>query len=133
MVGSISARKAWEALERDPSAVLIDVRTPPEWASVGLPDLSTLGRHTLAITWDPYSANIFAKTLREAVPDQKTPIYFLCRSGARSQATAELAEDLGYETSINIVEGYEGPPDSTGARGHVCGWQKEGLPTRKPG
>ena len=37
--GDISPRQAWEMLQSDPKAVLVDVRTPPEWAYVGQPDL----------------------------------------------------------------------------------------------
>ena len=29
--GDIDARKAWEILEKDKKAVLVDVRTRPEW------------------------------------------------------------------------------------------------------
>jgi len=128
MVDCISAREAWERLGTDRDAVLIDVRTPNEWHSVGLPNLSTLDKEVIALSWDPYDAAGFAQALSEAVPSRKTPVFFLCRSGMRSQQTAELAAHLGYEVSINVVEGYEGPPDSTGQRGRVCGWQFQDLP-----
>ena len=38
--GDLSSPEAWELLERDPQAVLIDVRTEPEWRFVGVPDPS---------------------------------------------------------------------------------------------
>ena len=94
MVGSISARKAWEALERDPSAVLIDVRTPPEWASVGLPDLSILGRDTPDLPRDPFRSSVFAQTLPAAVPAQKTPDSLLRRPYALSTALVQLVQVL---------------------------------------
>ncbi|WP_336761434.1 rhodanese-like domain-containing protein [Asaia sp. VD9] len=133
MVDCISAREGWERLAADKDAVLVDVRMPAEWQSVGLPDLTTLDKNVVALSWDPYDAAGFAQALRDAVPDLATPILFLCRSGVRSQQTAELAAHLGYETSVNIVEGYEGPPDATGQRGHVCGWQFQDLPRYFPG
>ncbi|WP_051528357.1 rhodanese-like domain-containing protein [Asaia astilbis] len=80
----------------------------------------------------PYDAAGFAQALRDAIPSLQTPILFLCRSGMRSQQTAELAAHLGYETSVNIIEGYEGPPDSSGQRGRVCGWQFQDLPRYFP-
>jgi len=133
MVDCISAREGWERLAADKDAVLVDVRMPAEWQSVGLPDLTTLDKNVVALSWDPYDAAGFAQALRGAVPDLATPILFLCRSGVRSQQTAELAAHLGYETSVNIVEGYEGPPDATGQRGRVCGWQFQDLPRYFPG
>lgn len=133
MVDCISAREGWERLAADKDAVLVDVRMPAEWQSVGLPDLTTLDKNVVALSWDPYDAAGFAQSLRDAVPDLATPILFLCRSGVRSQQTAELAAHLGYETSVNIVEGYEGPPDATGQRGRVCGWQFQDLPRYFPG
>ncbi|WP_025840581.1 rhodanese-like domain-containing protein [Asaia platycodi] len=133
MVDCISARQAWEVLGADREAVLVDVRTPNEWQTVGLPNLSTLDKEVIALSWDPYDAAGFAQALRDAVPSLTTPILFLCRSGVRSQQTAELAAHLGYEKSVNIVEGYEGPPDATGQRGRVCGWQFQDLPLFFPG
>ena len=55
-------------------------------------------------------------------------IYFLCRSGVRSEAAAHTAEQAGFAHTYNIVGGFEGPPDARGARGHVAGWQADGLP-----
>lgn len=133
MVDCISARAAWERLEADKDAVLVDVRTPNEWQSVGLPDLSSLDRTVLTLSWDPYDATGFAHALRELVPALETPVLFLCRSGVRSHQTAELAAHLGYVESLNVVEGYEGQPDSTGQRGRVCGWQFQNLPLLFPG
>ena len=40
MVENVPPRKVWEALQKDPKAQLVDVRTDAEWNFVGLPDLS---------------------------------------------------------------------------------------------
>ena len=42
-VDDVPVKDVWEALQGDPKAVLIDVRTRSEWAFVGMPDLSGLG------------------------------------------------------------------------------------------
>lgn len=131
MAERVSAKEAWHALETNPQAVLIDVRTPEEWRVTGVPDLSAMARDVVLLTWNPYDAGAFAAALQRHVPDRQTPVYFICRSGARSQMTADLAEHLTYETSVNVVEGFEGPPDDTGRRGTVCGWQAENLPIRQ--
>lgn len=130
MTDRITARQCWDILAATPDAVLVDVRTPEEWQHIGVPDLSSIGHDLVMITWNPMMAAAFVAALREAVPDQGAPVYFLCRSGARSQMTADLAEHMGYRHAVNVVEGFEGPPNDLGQRGTVCGWQAEGLPTR---
>ena len=47
--GDVTSREAWEALSRDPEAVLVDVRTDAEWAYVGLPDLSTIEKTPILV------------------------------------------------------------------------------------
>ncbi|MGV7904128.1 rhodanese-like domain-containing protein, partial [Mycobacterium kansasii] len=43
--GNLTPREAWELLEQDPSAVLVDCRTEAEWNYVGIPELSQVGRN----------------------------------------------------------------------------------------
>ena len=52
--GDLSPRDAWAALELDPGAVLIDVRTKAEWSYVGLPDLAQLDKPVLKIEWQSW-------------------------------------------------------------------------------
>ena len=42
--GDVSPKEAWDALSGDKKAVLVDVRTIPEWAYVGVPDLRSVGK-----------------------------------------------------------------------------------------
>ena len=125
----------WERLRDDPGAMLVDVRTDAEWNFVGLPDLSELGRQPALIPWQLYpSMQInagFADMLRRAGARPETPLYFICRSGARSLAAAQTAQAAGYGKSFNVADGFEGPPDASGHRGTVAGWKAEGLPWRQ--
>ena len=45
--GDLTPREAWEKLENNPDAVLVDCRTQAEWSFVGVPDLEVL--HLLAV------------------------------------------------------------------------------------
>ncbi|UPG70923.1 rhodanese-like domain-containing protein [Roseomonas gilardii subsp. gilardii] len=125
----------WERLRDDPGAMLVDVRTDAEWNFVGLPDLSELGRQPALIPWQLYpSMQInagFADMLRRAGARPETPLYFICRSGARSLAAAQTAQAAGYGKPFNVADGFEGPPDASGHRGTVAGWKAEGLPWRQ--
>jgi len=39
MVEEVAPQQVWDALNSDPDATLVDVRTDIEWARIGLPDL----------------------------------------------------------------------------------------------
>ena len=55
------------------------------------------------------------------------PIIVMCRSGGRSAAAANELAKAGYTNVWNLVEGFEGDKDDTGAR-TVNGWKNAGLP-----
>jgi len=42
--GNMSVESAYSMLQTDARAVLVDVRTQPEWQFVGVPDLSSVGK-----------------------------------------------------------------------------------------
>jgi rhodanese-related sulfurtransferase len=42
--GDLTPKEAWTLLKKSPEAVLIDVRTQPEWAFVGIPNLSSIDK-----------------------------------------------------------------------------------------
>ena len=132
MVENVSPTQAWEALRADPDARLIDVRTDPEWAFVGVPDLSEAGKEPVLIPWQNYPAMqvnpAFLDRLREAGVAPEHKLFFICRTGGRSMAAAQAAARAGYPHAYNVADGFEGVPDAQGHRGTVGGWKAEGLP-----
>ena len=129
--GDVSPTEAWTALQQDPRAVLVDVRTHAEWSYVGLPDLRSLGRDVVRVEWQRYpdgSINDrFVDELAAAGVERDQPLYFLCRSGVRSIAAAEAATGAGWTESYNVSEGFEGPHDPQHHRAGA-GWKVAGLP-----
>ena len=134
-VEDISPRATWDALQADPEALLVDVRTDAEWNFVGLPDLSAAGKQPVLIPWQLYPSmqvnGAFPDHLRKAGATPMSRLFFLCRSGARSLAAAQAAQASGFPNSANVADGFEGPPDAEGHRGTVAGWKAEGLPWRQ--
>jgi rhodanese-related sulfurtransferase len=132
--GDLGPAEAYELLEQDPDAVLVDVRTRAEWAYVGLPDLSGLGKDVVRVEWNRYPDgarnDTFLDELAAAGVDRDRPVVFLCRSGVRSAAAAEAATRVGYARAYNVSEGFEGPLDADGHRGSR-GWRAAGLPWRQ--
>ena len=122
---------AFATLAANEQAVLVDCRTEAEWNYVGTPDLSTLGKSLIAIEWLNYpdgriNAEFVAHFVEHGVPRDE-PVFFLCRSGVRSIAAAEAATEAAYVAAYNILEGFEGPLGSDGAR-NQSGWKVSGLP-----
>jgi len=130
--GDLGPEDAWELLQRDPSAVLIDVRTDAEFAYVGGPDPKAVKNPLHKVSWvlfpDMKRNPHFEDAVRDAAPGKETPILFLCRSGVRSAAAAKTMTALGYTQCYNIAEGFEGDKNADNHRGTVNGWKVRGLP-----
>ena len=129
--GDITVQETWDMLAKEPKAVLVDVRTNAEWAYVGLPDLSSLGKSVQPVSWvlfpDMSKNPDFIDEIAAIQPDKTAPMIFLCRSGVRSIAAAEAATRAGYINSFNVLDGFEGGHDAAGHRGAVGGWKASGL------
>ncbi len=131
--GDVTAQDAWDLLVQNPRAQLVDVRTTAEWAFVGLPDLSALGRPVHRVEWQMFptmapNPDFLNQVLAAIGPDKNVPVLFLCRSGARSRAAAIALTAAGYTQGFNIAGGFEGDIDPSRHRGTTNGWKAQGLP-----
>ena len=133
--GEVAPDEAWRQLEADPRAQLVDVRSEAEWTFVGLPDLNGVGREPLLVAWQHFPGmqvdQQFVARLSAEVPEQDTPLFFLCRSGGRSRAAAQAMTAAGYGRCYNVAEGFEGDPDAERHRGRTNGWKARQLPWRQ--
>ena len=124
--GDVSAQLAWAWVQAG-EAVLVDVRTDAEREWVGF----VPGAVPLAWKqWPGMAMNpLFDEGLHAAAAQGK-PLVMLCRSGVRSIAAARHATTLGIE-AYNVLEGFEGDPDTSAHRGQRGGWRFHGLPWRQ--
>ena len=83
--------------EATPGAVLLDVRTPQEYAQGHIPGSRNLPLQEL-------------DGIGQAVPDRATPLFVYCLSGARSRQAAAMLGRMGYTgvTNIGGISGYRG-------------------------
>jgi rhodanese-related sulfurtransferase len=93
--------------------ILIDIRTPEEWAKTG----SGAGAKRLDMR-----RNDFAAALDELLSgDKSKPVALICARGARSSRLSRTLREAGYTNIIDVPEGmlgsYAGP-----------GWLARGLP-----
>lgn len=81
---SITPEEALERLENEPGIVLLDVRTPAEYAEGHIPGSLLIPLQTLA------------EEAPEQLTDKDAPIFVYCRSGRRSIEAAEILVEQGY-------------------------------------
>jgi len=133
-IKEISPQQAWEILESEPQAVLLDVRTSMEYEYVGHP------LNALHVPWmDAPDWNIdagFVDKVRLALLKrtgtdkglESIAIIAICRSGKRSQAAAEELARQGFDNLYNIEDGFEGDLDNNKQRNTINGWRVADLP-----
>ena len=130
--GDISCDTAWEILNDDPGAVLVDVRTDAEWTFVGVPDLRPLGKRVIFVPWQQYPSMAvnpsFVKEVAESGLDADATLVVLGRDGARSPAAAQALTEAGFRRCYSVADGFEGDKDEAGKRGALNGWKAHGLP-----
>ena len=138
--GAVTATEAFELLSSDPGILLIDVRTNAERDWVGQPAINPAQFH--AVQWNHYPTqfnndfiNELGLVIANATGNNKssgknTILLFLCRSGVRSRAAAQLATEHGYTCCYDILAGFEGDKDAAGHRKSMNGWCFDGLPWR---
>lgn len=135
--GDLTPHEAWDLLASDPRAVLVDVRTEGEWATIGVPDTADVADgddRTAFVQWTdafgrPNPQFLEQLALAGLVAGEPRPVVFLCRSGVRSVAAATTATAAGLGPAYNVLTGFEGDVGPDGQRGHQ-GWRAAGLPWR---
>lgn len=130
--GDVLPSECWQVLAAHPEAVLVDVRSHPEWVFSGHPDLSSLGKRPVLLSWRLYpdfELNAgFVTELAAMLPAKDTPVFFLCKVGGRSTEAAAAMTAQGYAQCFNVMYGFEGAPNTARQRGNVNGWKAEELP-----
>ena len=105
--GDVTVQQAWDLLQNDTRAVLVDVRTEPEWMFVGVPALTGIGKNLVRVCWQVFPAMQVNGSFVEDVarhgiePDDK--ILMLCRSGVRSMSSAATMTAAGYANCYNFL------------------------------
>ena len=135
-IPAVSVEDTWAKLKSDAGAVLIDVRTIAEWAYVGLPDLSSIGKRPVLVEWQGFPDDRLNSAFVERVTEALNPLganrdselFFICRSGSRSMKAAQAMTAAGFTRCRNVADGFEGPLDPDRHRGQLAGWKAKGLP-----
>ncbi len=120
---NISSLNAYQLLQTDKRAVVIDVRTTEEW-SRGVPkvDIDQIFFLSWRLSPDMSLNKAFQANFMLKAYGKQDNILFLCRSGVRSFEAAQfVSANMGFMNCYNIIDGFEG-----GANG--IGWKQNDLP-----
>jgi rhodanese-related sulfurtransferase len=133
-VKSLTSVEAYEFLQKEPRAVLIDTRSNMEFLFIGHP----IG--AINIPWidepdwkiNPHFATEVRKVLLGGLSHISTvgssPVVLICRSGKRSLEAGELLIKEGFTDVFNVLDGFEGELDEQHHRSTRGGWRFDGLP-----
>ncbi len=98
---NISPYAAHEILKQNPTAILVDVREPSEIAEIVVASAKLIPLGELSGRLSELAGY--------------SDIFFLCRSGGRSERAALLSESEGIQNTFNISGG-------------IMAWKMAGLP-----
>ena len=121
MVKQLAAKDIKSHLMAEPNSVLLDVRTKEEWNTIGKPDGEKIGLKTYFLEIRRDSFFDFVQEFNNLNINQDKEILVICKSGERSQISAELISKENYKC-INISDGFMGSQEGVG-------WKKCDLPS----
>ena len=132
-IDSLTPKQAYQLMQDNPSALLVDVRSDMEFLMIGHP------KGAMHVPWiDEPDWNVnpdFVKDVRRLLLGRvsgdacgNAPVILICRSGNRSDDAAKALIEDGLTDVFVIKEGFEGPLDDNHHRGTICGWRFDGLP-----
>ena len=121
MVKQITCKEIKNYLKKNANSVLLDVRTQEEWDNDGKPDGDKIGLRTYFLEIQKNVLFDFVQEFKNLNINQDKEILVICKSGERSQISAELLSRENCK-SINISDGFMGSQEGVG-------WKKSGLPS----
>tara|TARA_Y100000590_G_scaffold167990_1_gene192159 strand:+ start:410 stop:778 length:369 start_codon:yes stop_codon:yes gene_type:complete len=122
MIKQLVSKDIKDYLAKSPNRVLLDVRTQEEWDTVGRPDGDKIGLKTYFLEIKRDAFFDFVQEFKNFKINQDSEILVICKSGERSQISAELLSKENYKT-INISDGFEGSAEG-------AGWINSSLPIK---
>ena len=124
-IKQITPQQAHDLLRQDSQIMYLDVRTEAEF-SAGHPQSSVnIPVFFFQAQGTPSPNPDFLKVVEANIP-KETTIIVGCQAGRRSQHGAEILEQAGYTNLANMMGGFGGGPDQSGAP--LPGWRDAGLP-----
>ena len=128
--GALTPQEAFQVLQSNPQALLVDVRSKAELELVGrVPGaLNVEGAFYPGMVANENFAGQLTAELDNRHVGKDAVLIFMCRTGGRSNNAATVAAALGYSQAYNTLEGFEGEANADKQRTLINGWKHAGLP-----
>ena len=134
-VKNIASVECFNQLSEISNSYLIDVRTKPEWEFIGIPDLSSINKKAIFISWHVYPEmkinSLFENQLINSNIKKTDKLFLICRSGSRSFQAAKFLFSFGYHHCFNVTDGFEGDKNNLNQRSSINGWKYNNLPWKQ--
>lgn len=132
---NITSVECFDKLSKIPNSFLIDVRTKPEWELIGVPDLSSINKKVIFISWHVYpemkiNSHFEIQVIKSNIK-KNDKLFFICRSGKRSFDAAKFLSSVSYNYCFNVVDGFEGDKNNINQRSTINGWKYNSLPWKQ--
>ena len=134
-IKNITSIECFNKLSEISNSYLIDIRTKPEWEFIGVPDLSSLNKKTIFISWHMYPEmkinSLFENQITESNIKKNDNLFLICRSGNRSSNAAEFLTSRDFTNCFNVKDGFEGEIGPNHQRSTINGWKYCKLPWKQ--
>ena len=130
----LAPKAAWQLIQDEPRAVLVDIRSSMEFLFVGHPKGAV---HVPWIDEPDWVVNPdFVTDIRKlllggavcTIDDGCAPVILICRSGKRSLEAGKTLLNNDFTRVFHVDEGFEGDLDDQHHRSSFNGWRFRGLP-----
>jgi len=131
---ALTPQQAYQLLQDDPRAILVDIRSSMEFLFVGHAKGAV---HVAWIDEPDWTVNPhFVTDIRKLVlggavcseDDGCSPVILICRSGKRSHEAGKTLLKENFSRVFHVDEGFEGDLDENHQRSTINGWRFHGLP-----
>ena len=128
--------EAYQLLQDNPRAVLVDIRSTMEHLFVGHPSAAVHISWVDEPEWtvDPHFVTRVRELMLGGAIDSGSgaaPVILICRSGRRSIDAGKLLVESGFDEVFAVLEGFEGELDNEHHRSMVGGWRFHELPWKQ--
>ncbi|WP_428605594.1 rhodanese-like domain-containing protein [Sedimenticola sp.] len=131
---ALNPQQAYQMLEDDPRAILVDIRSSMEFLFVGHAKGAV---HVPWIDEPDWTVNPhFVTDIRKLVlggavcseDEGCSPVILICRSGKRSHEAGKELLKADFHRVFHVDEGFEGELNDHHQRSSINGWRFHGLP-----
>lgn len=124
---NLEPKAAFDFLQQNPGAILVDIRSEIEHYFVGHPPGAIHIAWSDGPNWE-VDPQRFVPQVKSATGGEDRPVVLICRSGNRPVDAGRALEAAGFTQVYHVEHGFEGDLGENHHRNEINGWRHDGLP-----